>query len=115
MKELANTFDVDLACKYGVDEAIFINLLEILISINKENDSNGEYVQRFADGYEYICYYATLEELKEHLRYWSTTHINEIINSLAAKAAIVVARNINAKDVKPNNIWMTFDYYKLVY
>lgn len=74
-------FDIEIANKYGVDEAIIYNHLVFWITKNKANKKN------FFDGYHWT--YCTAKAFSEIFTYWSQRKISRILNSLISKGLVL--------------------------
>jgi hypothetical protein len=81
-----HSFDVDLATKYGVDEAIFIENMRFWIAKNKANQ------RHFYDGRWWT--YNSAKAFSELFPYWSTKQISRIIAKLQ-DAGVLLSGNFN--------------------
>lgn len=86
-----HSFDVDIACKFGVEEAIVIENLMFRLRNNKANDRN------FHDGRYWT--YGNARTFSELFWYWSPKKIERLLKKLEDKGVIVSARlNESAHD-----------------
>lgn len=74
MKSLHHSFDIDLAVKYGRDEAIIIHHFQHWIRINKKLKKN------FIQGRTWT--YQTIEEIAAHFPYFSLDEVRGIVQKL---------------------------------
>ena len=74
MASLSHSFDLTLASKYGVDEAILIHHFQHWVYRNKKSGKN------LKDGRTWT--YQTIEEIAIHFPYWTKDQIREIIDRL---------------------------------
>lgn len=78
-----HSFDIEMAKKYGVDEAI---ILENMIFWIAKNKANGKH---FYDGHYWT--YNSVKAFKELFPYWTERQIDRILKSLESKGAIKAA------------------------
>lgn len=77
-----HAFNIEMAQKYGVDEAIVINNLHFWIVKNKANRTH------FYDGFYWT--YNSTRAFSELFPYWSERQIDRVLKSLKDKGAILV-------------------------
>lgn len=78
----SRTFDVELAAKFGLNNAIFLQDLAYWIEVNKKRD------QAFRDGRYWT--YSTTEELANRHPYWTKNQIRHIVDTCKQSGWIVV-------------------------
>jgi hypothetical protein len=88
-------FNVDLATKYGVNEAIFLNNLIYWINQNEANGTN------FYKGRYWT--YNTIEAYTKLFPFWSTRQIRTIMDKLEVEG--VITKRVKMAD---NNLKTTF-------
>jgi hypothetical protein len=69
-----HSFDLNLATKYGVEEAILIHHFQYWIEINQRAKRNFHENRTWS--------YQTLDEIHEHFPYWTKDHIRDLIEKL---------------------------------
>jgi hypothetical protein len=94
---LRYVFDIDLAVKYGVNEAVFLENLRYWLSRLKANKKN------FYDGKYWT--YNSVESYKTIYPFWSDNQIRTVIASLLAQGAIQKS-NYNATKYD-RTLWYT--------
>lgn len=90
-------FNIDIAIKYGVDEAIMINHLFFWILHNEANEKN------FYEGYYWT--FNTVSAFEKLFPYWSRRQIDRILKSLETKGLILTG-NYN-KSTYDRTKWYT--------
>jgi len=86
-----HSFDIEIAAKYGVNEAIFIENMRFWIAKNKANG------RHFHDG----CYwtYNSMKAYAELFPYWTANQVRRIIENLVSHGVILVGNyNSNPYD-----------------
>lgn len=83
---MQHSFDIEIAKKYGIEEAILLNNFEFWISKNKANNQN------FYDGYYWT--YNTSKALSELFPYMNNRQINYAIDNLI-KEGLLIKGNYN--------------------
>ena len=92
------TFDVEVANKYGVEEAIFISNLQYWILQNKANERN------YYDGHTWT--FNSNSAFIELFPFWSQKQVRRIIESLKEKGVIITG-NYN-KNPYDRTLWYAF-------
>jgi uncharacterized phage protein (TIGR02220 family) len=92
------SFDVDLATKYGVDEAIMIKSFQYWIRLNKANKSN------FHDGHYWT--YNTIKSLSSLFPFWSEKQVRTVLQNLLNRK-ILMKGNYNKMGFD-RTIWYAF-------
>jgi hypothetical protein len=93
------SFDVELAKRYGVDEAIMIKSFQYWIRLNKANNSN------YYDGHYWT--YNTIKALSELFPFWSEKQVRAILQNLL-NLKILIKGNYNKLGFD-RTIWYAFD------
>ena len=93
------SFDVELAKRYGVDEAIMIKSFQYWIRLNKANNSN------YYDGHDWT--YNTIKALSELFPFWSEKQVRAILQNLL-NLKILIKGNYNKLGFD-RTIWYAFD------
>lgn len=91
-------FDPNLACRYGVDEAIVIHSFQWWIGFNRSNRHN------FRDGRTWT--FNSYAAWKEHFPYWNAHKIRRVLESLVAQKVLVQEKFEQAKGDVRN--WYAF-------
>jgi len=92
------SFDVDLATKYGVDEAIMIKSFQYWIRLNKANKSN------FYDGHYWT--YNTIKSLSLLFPFWSEKQVRTVLQNLLNRK-VLIKGNYNKMGFD-RTIWYAF-------
>lgn len=95
---LHHSFDIDLAEKYGIPEAILIHHFQHWITINKRLKRN------FHEGRTWT--YQTLEEIAAHFPYFSTSQVNRLLRKLT-KLKVLKKGNFNKRKFD-RTVWYAF-------
>lgn len=97
-----HSFDVEVACDFGVDEAILIKTFQHFISTNRDNG------QHHHEGKWWT--YQTLDALKARYPYWKLHQIRRIIASLEKKGVLMTAHlgHLEKKAAFDRTLWYAF-------
>lgn len=98
MYGMQHNFDVEIACKYGILEAVILNNLAFWIEHNKANNTN------FHDGYYWT--YNSTKAFSELMPYASPRQIQRAINHLKDEN-IIQTGNYN-KSAYDRTLWYAF-------
>lgn len=96
-------FDGQIAAMYGVDEAVFIAMLEFWIAKNEAND------RHFHDGRYWT--YNSIRAMEKLFPWWSRRQIERIVKKLK-EAGVVLTANYN-RDSHDRTLFYTLDESKL--
>lgn len=100
------SFDTDLACELGVNEAILLNNLVFWIAKNKANNKN------FFEGRYWT--YNTAEAFKELFSFWSVRQIRYSLSKLQKQGVILSGKFNKNKNDKTKWYALTDDYLYLI-
>lgn len=93
-------FDPEIACKYGVDEAILIRSFQFWIDLNKTQGRNSR------DGRTWV--YNTYEEIAEQYPFWNLGKIRRILDSLVSQKVLIKTNKYNKWNIDKTN-WYAFE------
>ena len=93
-----HAFEVELAVKYSIEEALVIGHFKLWIEVNRENKHN------FHEGRTWS--FDTIEAISERFPYLSSDQINRILRKLVKKN-IIIKGNFNKKKYD-RTIWYAF-------
>lgn len=98
-----HSFDIDLAQKYGIEEAILIHHFEHWIGINKRKNKN------FRDGRTWT--YQTYSDIASNFPYLNERKVRYTISRLIEEEIILVG-NFN-KNKYDQTLWYSLDFQKI--
>ena len=106
MSSLHHTFDVNLASKYSIEEAILIHHFQFWISKNKRS------TKHLHQGRAWM--FDSAEDIADYFPYWSRDQVKRILNKLV-KNNIIIKGNFNKTGYDRTNWYAFKDEEKFIF